>query len=305
MVRSRTRFLLSVLAGVTLAVSSLVQPAFAMNREVPAKTPDKVLDWNGVKVHYQDTGGEGLPLVFIPGWACDHSFWRFQIPGLKKLGRLLIIDLPGHGLSSRPLEAYSMDYLAQSVAAVLDREKIEKAVLIGHSNGTAVIRQFFRLHPGRTRALVVVDGSLRPVIKDPKQAEMILAPLRAEDYKPTAELIINGMLPPTLSEDLRVSIQAAMLRTHQEVMVGTFEAYLDPSIWTEDKITVPLLLVHAESPFWNEGYEKYVRTLAPHADYRTLSGVSHFLMMEVPEKFNGIVIDFLIKNQLLPPAAAQ
>ena len=94
-----------------------------------------------------------------------------------------------------------------------------------------------------------------------------------------------------------------MLSGPQHVMIGAFEGMLDPAIWpaspNQDKIKVPTLALMAASPNWNADYEKYVRELVPGIDYQVWSGVSHFLMMDEPQKFNQTVTAFLTKNNLM------
>ena len=75
---------------------------------------------------------------------------------------------------------------------------------------------------------------------------------------------------------------------------------LDPDIWREqDKINVPTLALMAVNPQWNSDYEKYVRGLAPSIEYQLWPGVSHFLMQDEPDKFNGTLATFLKRNKLI------
>jgi pimeloyl-ACP methyl ester carboxylesterase len=75
---------------------------------------------------------------------------------------------------------------------------------------------------------------------------------------------------------------------------------LNPAIWQEqDKLNVPVLALMAVNPQWNADYEKYVRELAPGVEYQVWPGVSHFLMMDEPQKFNGTVMTFLKRNKLI------
>ncbi len=55
-----------------------------------------------------------------------------------------------------------MDLFAAAIDAVMKDAKVERAVLVGHSMGTPVVRQFYRKYPKKTLAIVIVDGGLRP-----------------------------------------------------------------------------------------------------------------------------------------------
>jgi pimeloyl-ACP methyl ester carboxylesterase len=77
---------------------------------------------------------------------------------------------------------------------------------------------------------------------------------------------------------------------------------LDPAIWKDDPIKVPLQVILAKNPFWNSDYEKYVRTLAPQVEYHVIDGVGHFLMLEKPKEFNDLLAGFLRAQGVLKPA---
>ena len=88
--------------------------------------------------------------------------WRDQVSDFAKRNRVIVIELPGHGQSDKPQTIYSMELFARAVDAVMSDAKVKRAVLVGHSMGTPVARQFYRKYPEKTLAIVIVDGSLRP-----------------------------------------------------------------------------------------------------------------------------------------------
>jgi len=260
--------------------------------------PSKYANLTGSRVHYKSYGKGSEALVFVHGWTCNMDFWRDQLPAFEGKQRVILIDLPGHGQSDKPQVAYTMDLFARAVDAVLRDAGVDRAVLVGHSMGTPVIREFYRKNPQKTLGLVVVDGPLRP-FADKKMMETILAPLRGPDYKAQASGFIDGMLGPQVTPALRERIKSAMLSTPQNVAVSAMEGMADESIWKQDKIEVPVLAVLAKSPFWPPDTEQFFRSVAPKLDYQMLEGVSHFLMMEKPKEFNDAVIAFLEKQRLL------
>ncbi len=82
-----------------------------------------------------------------------------------------------------------MDYFARSIAAVMRDAGVEQAVLAGHSMGTPVARQFYRLYRNKTLGLVIVDGPLR-AYGSRAEAEEFNALLR-ENYRETAAQFIE------------------------------------------------------------------------------------------------------------------
>jgi pimeloyl-ACP methyl ester carboxylesterase len=252
---------------------------------------------DGAKVHYTEYGAGENALFFVHGWSCDETFWAAQATGLGSKFHLITIDLPGHGQSDKPQIPYTMDLYARAIDAVLQDAKVKSATLVGHSNGTPVIRQFYRKFPGKTRALVIVDGGLRP-FGDKATMEKFVAQLKAPNYEENTGKLIDSMTSPIQDATLREKIRTAVLRTPQEIAASEFEATLDPELWKPDKITVPVLMVLAKQPSWSAEYEQFARGLVPDLDYQVWDGVSHFLMMEKPEQFNSALVTFLEKHKL-------
>ena len=254
---------------------------------------------DGAKIHYTEYGAGENALLFVHGWACDETFWDGQAPALGAKFHVITIDLPGHGQSDKPQIAYTMDLYARAIGAVLRDAKVKAAVLIGHSNGTPVIRQFYRKFPEKTRALVIVEGQLRP-LADKAMMEKFVARLKAPNYAENAGKMIDGMTSPIQDAALREKIKAAMMRTPQYVAAAEFESTLDEALWTPDKISVPVLIILAKQPAWSAEYEQFVRGIVPELDWQMWEGVSHFLMMEQPDRFNSALIAFLEKRKLTP-----
>jgi pimeloyl-ACP methyl ester carboxylesterase len=252
----------------------------------------------GAKIHYTDYGAGENALVLVHGWNCDETFWAGQASALGGKFHVITIDLLGHGQSDKPRIAYTMERQARAIDAVLSDAKVKAAVLAGHSNGTPVIRQFYRKFSGKTRGLVIVDGSLRP-LGDNAMMEKFIAPLRGPEYEAVVGRFAAGMVQSIQDPALREKIKNAMLRAPQHVAVSELEGLLDPELWRPDKITVPVLMILAKQPSWTPEYERFVRDLVPGVDYRVWEGVSHFLMMEKPEEFNTAVSEFIEKHRLL------
>ena len=253
--------------------------------------------FNNNKVHYTDVGNRKNKdaLIFVHGWTCNADFWKESINAFPEY-RVIAVDLPGHGQSDKPKVDYSMEYFARSIEAVMKKAKVKRAVLVGHSMGTPVIRQFYRLYPKETLGLVIVDGALRPGTKS--EMEQFVAPLRS-DYKTNALKFVDGMLMPIKDENLKTSIRSAMLATPDYVALSALEGMTDDGIWTMDKIDVPVLALMAESPFWKPDTKEFYGTIAPNLDFQMWKGVSHFLMMDKPSEFNREVRLFIAKKKLL------
>lgn len=253
-------------------------------------------EFEGNKVYFKDFGKGKKAIVFVHGWTCSSDFWKESFTAFPE-HRVIAVDLPGHGQSDKPRVNYTMEYFARSIEAVMKKANVNQAVLIGHSMGTPVIRQFYRLYPEKTLGLVIVDGALRPYA-DEETFEKFFAPIRA-DYKKNAPMMIDGMLMPVRDEKLKLQIREAMLATPDYVALSAMDGMAEKKIWEKDQIKVPVLAIMAQSPAWKPDEKDFFQSIAPNLDFRMWQGYSHFLMMEQPAVFNKSVKLFINKNKLL------
>ena len=253
---------------------------------------------DGARIHYVNYGKGSEALVLIHGWTCNLDNWRDQFSVFAKRNRVIAIDLPGHGQSDKPRITYSMDLFARAVEAVMRDAKVKRAVLVGHSMGTPVARQFYRKYPQKTLAIVIVDGSLRP-FADKAMMDRLIDGFRGANYKEAVSQMLTAISGPNLSTEARERIKASSLNTPQHVIVSAMQGMADPSIWGEDKINVPVLAIMAKNPFYPPNIEDSFRKIAPQIEFQMWDGVGHFIMMEKPKEFNAAVLQFLDKNKLL------
>lgn len=274
---------------------AMASPALA---DVLTEAPSRFATFEGMRVHYKSLNEGRAALVFVHGWTCDLGFWRRQAPVFGGR-RVLLVDLPGHGRSDRPEIAYSIDVFARAVEAVMRDAGVDKAVLVGHSMGTPVVRHFYRLFPGRTLALVAVDGAFRPFFQDPALSARFVDRYRGPDYKTVVGGMIDAMMGEKTPPEDREAIRAAMLGTPQYVLVSAAEGMVEPGILAPDPIQVPVLAIGARSPMWTAEYEAYLRSFIGDLDFQVMEGVGHFLMIDDPEGFNDRLAAFLARRRLL------
>ena len=237
-------------------------------------------------------------VVFVHGWCCDMSVWQKQAAAFDGKINMLFIDLPGYGQSDHPRIDYTMDLFAKGINAALEDTKVNEAILVGHSMGTPAVRQFYRLYPAKTKALIVVDGSLRPFMTDREQIEKWVSRLKEETFKEDAAKMLASMIPED-NTALREQIQKLVENTTPPVAISSQRGMFDPSIWNEDPINVPTQALMAQSRFWTDDYKDFVKKLVPNLDYREFQGVGHFLFMEKPDEINAAITEFLKKHKFL------
>src|SRR5437870_2454654 len=185
---------------------------------------------DGARIHYVNYGKGSEALVLIHGWTMNLDSWRDQVSDFAKRNRVIVIELPGHGQSDKPQVTYSMDLFARAVDAVMRDAKVKRAVLVGHSMGTPVARQFYRQYPEKTLAIVIVDGLLRP-FGDKAFMDRLLAGFRGPNYRVAVGQMLTATSAPNLSADATARIIASSLNTPQHVIVIAIGGTSYPSIW--------------------------------------------------------------------------
>jgi len=252
---------------------------------------------DGARIHYKSFGKGKDALVLVHGWTCNLDNWRDQIPDFAKRNRVIALDLPGHGQSDKPEIAYTMDLFANAIDAVMRDAKVERAVIVGHSMGTPVARQFYRKYSQKTLGIVIVDGGLRP-FGTKEMREGFVAMFRAPTYKEAGAQMFAQMMGKLPAPD-QERIKTSFANTPQHVLVSAMESMNQDELYGPDKINVPVLAILAKSPFWQPDTEQFFRSLAPDFELQWFEGVGHFVMMEKPKEFNEAVIAFLNKKALL------
>ncbi len=259
---------------------------------------------DGARIHYKSWGKGKDALVLVHGWGCNLNHWRDQIPDFSKRNRVIALDLPGHGESDKPEKlAYTMDLFANAIDAVMRDAKVERAVIVGHSMGTPVARQFYRKYPQKTLGIVIADGGLRP-FGTKEMREQFLAMFRGPNYKEAGTQMFSQM-SATLAPADQERVKSSWGSTPQYVLVSAMESMNQDSLYATDKINVPVFAILAKSPFWPADTEDFLHSLAPDFEMQWWEGVGHFVMMEKPKQFNDAVIAFLNKKALLKESTQQ
>ena len=113
---------------------------------------------DGVNIYYE-VHGSGPPLLLTHGYSSTSGMWQGQIEALSKHHKLVLWDMRGHGQSDYPDDpaAYSEALTVADMAALLDEVGADKAIVGGLSLGGYMSLAFYRAHPDRVRALLIID----------------------------------------------------------------------------------------------------------------------------------------------------
>jgi pimeloyl-ACP methyl ester carboxylesterase len=101
--------------------------------------------------------GEGEPpVVLLHGFGADRLSWFLTVPEIAGDATIYALDLPGHGTCAAPIGDGGIVALGEAVAALIEREAIGAATIVGHSLGGAVALQLADRRPDLVRSLVLI-----------------------------------------------------------------------------------------------------------------------------------------------------
>ena len=115
----------------------------------------ETVEAGGRKVSYAGAGDSGDVVLLVHGYGGDRNSWLFLQEPLAARHRVYALDLPGHGTSAKDVGDGSVDLLADAVLGVLDAVGSDRAHLVGHSLGGAVVLAAAARSPGRIASLTL------------------------------------------------------------------------------------------------------------------------------------------------------
>ncbi len=199
-----------------------------------ARTSDRVAV-NGVELYYE-MHGEGPPLVMLHGGVNPSAMFGAPLTAMAQAHQVIAIHLRGHGFSTDADAPWSVELLADDVAALLGVLGIAQADVMGWSLGAAIALQVAMRHPELVRKLVVVSMNFRDDGKFPEVREQFAAmPEKAAEF---AQHLAQSPLA-TLYPDVDWE---ALMRKTGEMGRGSFD-------WSADvaRIASPVLLIFADA----------------------------------------------------------
>jgi len=276
--KSLRRFVPALAAGVLLVI---VAGADSKNQVFWAKSGD------GVRIAYEVHGKGALALVFVHGWSCNRSFWAGQIEPFSRQFKVVAIDLAGHGDSGRNREKWTIQSYGDDVAAVVKKLDLRRVILVGHSMGGDVIPEAALRLPGRVVGLIWLDTYRKlGAGRTPEEVEAFAAKFRP-NFSEATRNFVRSMFVSTSDPALVERVAVAMSSAPPSVALPSLESafsYSREMPKTLQQLHLPVIAINPENaPTDVPSLEHY----GVHVIF--MPGVGHFLMMEDPKRFNGLL----------------
>lgn len=247
---------------------------------------------------FHEVAGEGTPLLFVHGLGGTSNVWAAQRAVLPKTCQVVTLDLPGSGRSGKADTAFSMDRWADQLIGLADHLKLERVVLVGHSMSTILVQKTAAKHPARVRAAILcgpmteLPAAGKEAFRKRKQS------VETEGMAAIADQVTAGALTPATREanaPLAGLFREMLMSNDPVCYAAQCQALLDGSAKADQpKIQCPMLVLVGDqdvvTPLSNA---KAIAAAVPTATVRIVPATAHATMLERPELFNALVMEFV------------
>lgn len=272
----------------------------------------QMLGLNDVKLHVEDNGGPGRPVILIHGWPLSGASWKQQVPALTAEGfRVITYDRRGFGRSDKPVAGYGYQTLAEDLSGIITALDLRDVTLVGFSMGGGEVAQYVADYGEERLHSVVFAAAVPPMmmnlpnnpdgpLEKAKAAKMTLALTADSDaffddftkqfFSPQA----NGSVmvgEAQRQEALALCKQASKLAALEAMQAFAMADFRDDL----KKITVPTLVLHggADGIVPLEGSGARTHQAIAHSQLRVINGAPHGFNVSHAEAFNAALIEFL------------
>ena len=263
-----------------------------------------------VRLHIEDSGGGGWPVVLIHGWPLSAQAWQPQVSVLHAAGyRVVAYDRRGFGRSDKPESSYSYDVLADDLERVMDQCELQDVTLVGFSMGGGEVARYITRH-GESRLRSVVFAAAVPpyLMKTADNPDGPLIPEKAKEMRHALEqdrggffdgftknfFSANGVLQVTDAQ--RSAAIAVCQQSAQHAALACMDAF-GTTDFREDlkKVTVPTLVIHGDAdlivPLAGSGQRTH--RAVPHSQLVIVPGAPHGFNLSHAQAFNDALLSFL------------
>jgi pimeloyl-ACP methyl ester carboxylesterase len=250
------------------------------------------LDRDGVKLFYRLEGRGDLPMVFVHGWCCDHTFFEPQFDHFKSSRTVMTLDLRGCGASDRPVTGYDMATFADDVAWMCRELGLTRPVVVGHSMGGGIALELGARHPDLPAAVVAVDPG--PVLPTP-EALRLFEGFAAQMEGPHGEAVRRAWVEagefhdPQLKRHIVDTMCSVPLEVAVPMLRGTTTSW--NGVAALILCRVPTLVIRAQVGGSNDPGR--LKAVKPDVHIGVTVGAGHFHQLEVPEQINAMLERFL------------
>ncbi|HDY84799.1 hypothetical protein LCGC14_0809350 [marine sediment metagenome] len=250
-----------------------------------------------MKLYYQ-TIGEGRPLVILHGLFGSSDNWRGIAKTLSDYAQVISVDLRNHGQSPHSVkQTYAL--MAEDLAELCDRLKLDKVNIIGHSMGGKVAMAFSQRYPQYIDKLVVVDIAPKQyhdahshIFKALLALDLSLYTNRSDVDNALKMTLPNKAVRQFLLMNLELSGEALSWRLNLQALYDNYSELLD-AVCEDETVMIPSSFIRGgQSDYILEDDEDLIRTRFPYSELVTIEQAGHWLHADAPQQFLSKITEF-------------
>jgi non-heme chloroperoxidase len=262
---------------------------------------------NNVRLHVTDAG-EGRPIVLIPGWPLSDEMYEYQYNELINNNfRVIGITLRGFGKSDKPYGKYDYDVHAVDIKMVLNKLKIEDAVLGGFSMGGAIAIRVASTDKGARISKLALFGAAAPIWTQRKDFPYNLPKSAVDDliklnYEDRPKLLANfgkifSATETSLNEGIGNWLNGINISSSSYAMAQCLLALRDTDLRSDlAKIKIPTLILHGKKDkICSFDLAEQMKAGIADSHIVAFEKSGHSLFLEETKKFNAELIRFAAK----------
>ena len=250
---------------------------------------------DGIRISYR-ISGEGKPLIFVHGWGASKNFWKNQEEFFSKEYKTILVDLRGHGESEKLIDAnYTFNRMVKDIKELISHLNIDEFVYIGHSLGGMIGARLASSCHRNIRGLVITGSPYELKSNFGGIKFKFLEFILRRSRKLAGKIVTPSLFSPGTPESVLNFVRRESAVIPVEILINVAKVNKNVNI-SEDlkKVKIPTLIIAAEldkpAPI---KMQKKVAEMVPKAKFTIVKNCGHNLMLEKPEKLNGIVKKFL------------
>jgi pimeloyl-ACP methyl ester carboxylesterase len=248
---------------------------------------------DGVKLAYVSWGDPaGKPVVLIHGYTDNALDWVPLLPYLTKSDRLIVVDIRGHGRSSKPECCYTRFDLAYDIKLLLDALHIPKADIVGHSMGSIIAQTLAEFWPEQVNHLVLISSTALPLQYDATWIRNLKKTPEADSPQMIAWFSSPTPVNPDILRRQRRDAAAIPLQVWLEVLdQGLQNVELQSTL---PRLKAPTLLIWGSEDFIMKAPDREaLRAALPDARVKIFDGLGHNPFWEQPAAVGDVINQFL------------
>jgi len=244
--------------------------------------------------------GDGPPIVILHGLLGSARNWTTIARRLAESHRVVALDLRNHG-GSPWADEMTYEAMADDVHAVMAREGLGSATLIGHSMGGKVAMHLTLCHPEQIARLVVVDiapvayaHSFAHYIEAMRRIDLARMSRRADVERELHRSIDDVVVGNFLLQNLVRDEQGLAWRANLEALGANEDAILGfPEPGGRSFFGPTLVMAGEHSPYVRREHRRPIKQMFPEAMIMTIRGAGHWVHAERTDEFLATVKSFL------------